>query len=116
VEVYVRYVRAHPLHFLFIARERAGGSPAIRQAIRREIGHFAAEMAADLGALNALPHLGSASRLMVTEIVVLMMLDFAVDILDVPAGRPEIEAELVDRLVRYLVVVFLGAQAWRDER
>jgi AcrR family transcriptional regulator len=116
VEVYVRYVRAHPLHFLFIARERAGGSPTIREAIRREIGHFAAEMAADLGALNVLPHLGSVSRLMVAEIVVQMMLDFAADILDVPIGRPEPEAELVDRLVRYLVVVFLGAQAWRDKR
>ncbi len=116
VEIYVQYVRAHPLHFLFIARERVGGSPVIREAIRREIGHFAAEMAADFGALNVLPHLGSDSRRMIAEIVVQMMLDVAADILDVRAGRPELEAELVERLVRYLVVVFLGAQAWRDQR
>ena len=116
VAIYVQYVRAHPLHFLFIARERAGGSPAIREALRREVGHFAAEMAADFGALNVLPHLGSASRLMIAEIIVQMMLDAAADILDVPAGRPELEGELVERLVRYLVVVLLGAQAWRDQR
>ena len=115
VEVYVAYVRAHPLHFLFVARERAGGSFVIREALRREIGHFAGEMASDFGALNVLPHLGSASRLMIAEIVVQMMLDAAVDVLDVPAGRPDLERELVHRLVRYLVVVFLGAQAYRDK-
>src|SRR5438445_653316 len=48
--------------------------------------------------------------------VVQPMLDAAVDILDVPSRRPELETELVDRFVRYLVVVFLGAQAWRDKR
>lgn len=114
IEVYVRYVRAHRLHFLFIARERVGGSPVIREAIRREIGHFAAEMSADFAALNVLPHLGSSSRLMIAEIVVQMMLEAAVEILDVPSARPELEAELVERLVRHLVVVFLGAQAWRE--
>jgi hypothetical protein len=72
-------------------------------------------MASDFGALNVLPHLGSASRLMIAEIVVQMMLDAAVDVLDVPAGRPDLERELVHRLVRYLVVVFLGAQAYRDK-
>jgi len=115
VEIYVRYVRAHPLHFRFIARERAGGPPTIREALRREISHFATEMAADFAALGFMAHLGSASRRMIAEIVVLMMLDAAVEILDVPIGRPELEHELVERLVRYLIVVFLGAQAWRDK-
>ena len=96
VEIYVQYVRAHPLHFRFIARERAGGSPTVREALRREIGHFAAEMSADFAALQ-------------------ITLDAAAEILDVPPGRPDIESELVDRLVRSLIVVLLGAQAWRDK-
>ena len=115
VEIYVQYVRAHPLHFRFIARERAGGSPTVREALRREIGHFAAEMAADFAALNFMPHLGSASRLMIAAIVVQITLDAAAEILDVPPGRPDVESELVDRLVRSLIVVLLGAQAWRDK-
>jgi AcrR family transcriptional regulator len=115
VDIYVRYVRAHELHFLFIARERAGGSATIREAIRREVGHFAAEMAADFAALGVLPHLSAAARLMVAEMVVRMMLDVAIEIIDLPPGRLELERELVERLVRYLVVVFLGAQAWRDK-
>jgi len=116
VEIYVQYVRAHPLHFRFIARERAGGSPTIREALRREIGHFAAEMAADFAALNLIPHVSAATRLMIAEIVVQITLDAAAEILDVPAGRPDVEQELVDRLVRYLIVVLLGAQAWRDSK
>jgi len=85
------------------------------EALRREIGHFAAEMSADFAALNFMPHLGSASRLMIAEIVVQITLDAAAEILDVPPGRPDIESELVDRLVRSLIVVLLGAQAWRDK-
>jgi TetR/AcrR family transcriptional regulator, fatty acid biosynthesis regulator len=115
VAIYVQYVRAHPLHFRFVARERAGGSTTIREALRHEISHFAAEMAADFAALGFMTHLGPASRRMIAEIVVQMMLDAAVEILDVPLGRPELEGELVDRLVRYLIVVFLGARAWRDK-
>ncbi len=100
---------------MFIARERAGGSRAIRDGIRREVGHFTAEMATDFGLLGVPPNLTPAAQLMIAEIVVLMMLDSAVDIIDLPPGKPGREAELVSRLVGYLVVVFLGAQAWREK-
>jgi TetR/AcrR family transcriptional regulator, fatty acid biosynthesis regulator len=114
VEIYVQYVRAHRLHFLFIARERAGGSPAIRAGIRREVGLFTAEMTADLGALGVMPNLGAEARLMIAEMIVQMMLEAAVDIIDLPSGKPDREAALVSRLVSYLVVVMLGARAWRE--
>jgi hypothetical protein len=39
-----------------------------------------------------------------------------VDILDLPAHRADLEAELVERLARQLVVVFIGARAWQDSR
>ena len=114
VEIYVQYVRAHRLHFLFISRERAGGSPAIRSGIRREVGQFTAEIAADFGALGLVPRLGPAAHLMIAEMIVQIMLEAAIDVIDLPTGNPEREAELVSRLVRYLVVVLLGAQAWRE--
>ena len=115
VEIYVQYVRAHRLHFLFISRERAGGSPVIREGIRREVGQFTAEMAADIGVLGIMPSLGAPARLMVAEMIVQMMLEAAIDVVDLPSGKPEREAELVSRLMRYLIVVLLGAQAWREK-
>jgi TetR/AcrR family transcriptional regulator, fatty acid biosynthesis regulator len=112
VDVYVRYVREHHSEFLFVSRERHGGSARVRQAIRREMGYFASEMAADLGALGVMPNLSAASRLMIAEIVVQIMVDAASDILDLPPDRPELERELIERFVRQLIVVFLGARAW----
>ena len=116
VEVYVRYVRENRPHFLFVIRERAGGSAAIREGIRREVAHVATEMAADFGSFGVMPNLSSASRLMMAQIVVQLMLAFAVDILDLPERRADLEAELVERLARQLVVVFIGARAWQDSR
>jgi len=114
VDVYVRYVREHGPDFLFVSRERHGGSARIREAIRREMGYFATEMAADLGALGVVPNLSPASRLMITEMVVQIMVDAASDILDLPRDRPELERELIERFVRQLIVVFLGGRAWRE--
>ena len=114
VDVYVQYVRAHRSEFIFVSRERHGGSARIREAIRREMGYFAAEMASDLGTLGVLPNLSAASRLMIAEIVVQIMVDAASDILDLPPGRPDVERDLIERFVRQLIVVFLGARAWRD--
>ena len=114
VEIYVRYVREHPSAFGFIARERAGGSPRIRDAIRREMRYFASEMAADLTALNVLSNMSPSSRLMVAQLVVDIMVDAAAEILDQPDPRPDVERELVDRYVRRLLIVFLGARAWKE--
>jgi AcrR family transcriptional regulator len=114
VEVYVRYVLANRATYLFVVRERAGGSAIIREAIRREISHFASEMAADFADFRVFPHLSPISQLMIAQIVVEMMLAAAADILDLPPGRDDLEAELIERLKRHLIVVLLGTRAWRD--
>ena len=116
VEVYVRYVLKNRANFLFVVRERAGGSAIFREAIRREISHFASEMAADFADFGFFPHLSRISQLMTAQIVVEMMLAAAVDILDLPPGRDDLEAELVERLKRHLIVVLLGTRAWRDPK
>jgi TetR/AcrR family transcriptional regulator, fatty acid biosynthesis regulator len=114
VGVYVHYVRAHQPEFLFVSRERHGGSARVREAIRREVAAFANEMASDFGALGVLPNLAAGSRLMIAEMVVQLMVNAASDVLDLPPGRADLERDLVDRLVRQLIVVFLGARAWRE--
>jgi TetR/AcrR family transcriptional regulator, fatty acid biosynthesis regulator len=115
VLVYKRYVEDNRLQFLFIAGERAGGSPLIREAIRREVTHFTSEMAQDLRGLNAFPGLSIASLQMICGLVVNSMLNAAIDILDLPPNQPQQERELVDNFVRQLRVIFLGAQRWKEK-
>jgi TetR/AcrR family transcriptional regulator, fatty acid biosynthesis regulator len=113
VLAYKKYVEDNRLQFLFVAGERAGGSPVIREAIRREVTHFTNEMAQDLRALNALPGLGMPDLQMICGLVVNAMLNAAIDILDLPPQRPELEAELVENFVKQMRVIFLGARQWR---
>jgi AcrR family transcriptional regulator len=114
VLVYKKFVEDRSLVFRFLASERGGGSPVIRQAIRTEESHFASEMAQDLRALGTLPDLSSATLQMLCGLVVATMLNAASDILDLPKNRPKQEQELVDNFVRQLRLVFLGAARWRE--
>jgi AcrR family transcriptional regulator len=116
VQVYKRYVEDNRLQFLFIAGERAGGSPLIREAIRREVTHFTNEMAQDLRGLNAFPGLSTATLQMICGLVVNCMLNAAIDILDLPPNQPQQEQELVDNFVRQVRIIFLGAQRWKEKQ
>jgi len=114
VLIYQRFVASRSEVFRFIARERGGGSRAIRNAIRTEESHFASEMAQDLRALGTLPDLSSATLQMICGLIVTTMLNAASDILDVPSGRPKQEQELLENFVRQLRVILLGASRWRE--
>ncbi len=114
VQIYRRFVAERSEVFRFIARERGGGSRAIRNAIRTEESHFGSEMAQDLRTLGTLPELSSATLQMICGLVVTTMLNAASDILDLPAGRNQQEKELIENFVRQLRVIFLGASRWRD--
>jgi len=116
VRIYQGYLAEHPREFLFVASERSGGSPVIRAAVRREIDHFANEMAHDLRELRYFPHLSIETLQMLCGVVVNLMLSAVADILDLPPGQPRAEEELLDNFVRQLRLVFLGAAAWREER
>jgi AcrR family transcriptional regulator len=115
VLAYQRYVEDNRLQFLFVAGERAGGSPVIREAIRREVTHFTNEMAQDLRALNAIPGLSITSLQMICGLVVNSMLNAAIDILDLPPKRPDLEQELVENFVQQMRLIFLGARQWREK-
>jgi TetR/AcrR family transcriptional regulator, fatty acid biosynthesis regulator len=114
VQIYKQFVEEHRLHIMFMAGERWGGSPLIRRAIRYEVQHFATEMAQDLRDLNLLPGLSMPTLQMICGLVVNTMLNAATDILDLPPDQPQVEVELVDKVVRQLGVIFLGAANWSD--
>jgi AcrR family transcriptional regulator len=115
VRIYQSYLAEHPREFLFVASERSGGSPVIRAAVRREVDHFANEMAQDLRELRYFPHLSLETLQMICGVVVKVMLSAVGDILDLPPGHSHAEQELLDTFVRQLRLIFLGAAAWRDD-
>lgn len=116
VMIYRDYLAENRLNFLFVASERTGGSPVIRSAIRAEVNHFTNEMAQDLRTLNFFPDLSTASLQMICGLVVNTMLNACTDILDLPAGQPQAERELLDNFVHQLRLIFLGALQWRDSK
>ena len=116
VRIYQSYLAEHPRQFLFVASERSGGSPVIRAAVRREVDHFANEMAQDLRELKYLPHLSMETLQLLCGLVVKVMLSAVADILDLPPNQPRVEQELVDNFVRQLRLIFLGASVWRQDR
>ncbi|MFN7782662.1 MAG: TetR family transcriptional regulator [Lysobacterales bacterium] len=116
VVIFRTYVQQHRAHFLFIASERGGGAPVIRQAIRTEEGHFAQEMAQDMRRLNLMPGLDANTLALLCRLVVATVINAINDILDLPPGNSQAEREQQQELTRQLRMIFLGAQRWREER
>jgi TetR/AcrR family transcriptional regulator, fatty acid biosynthesis regulator len=115
VKVYVDYVKANRLQFMFIASERSGGSRVLRLAIRNDVTHFTNEMAQDFRALGLYRELPTARLQMVCGLIVMTMLAAATDILDLPPGQSLLEREMEQNFVRQLQVILLGAGQWREK-
>lgn len=115
VQVYQAYVKQNRLQFMFISGERSGGSRLLRLAIRNDINHFTNEMAQDFRLLGVYKDLSTASLQMVCGLIVNSMLAVAIDILDLPAEQPLLEAEMTENFVKQMRVVLLGAAEWKEE-
>lgn len=113
VELLVKHVHAHRQHFGFIARERYGGYASLREAIRREIRLFAAELSTDLARFPLLDRWATEDLQMLASLMVNAMVSIAEDILDAPQ-RPDAEADIIRRAEKQLVFMTLGIPAWRS--
>ena len=111
---YMRYVEEHPKYFLVASGERHGGSPVIREAIRRDLELFSREMAEDTEALNLFPDLSAATLLNVSRMVIDTTLSAASEILDLPPGNRRLRKQMADAYVQQLRILFLGASQWHD--
>jgi AcrR family transcriptional regulator len=113
--VFKKYVEEHPRYFLVASGERHGGLPAMREAIRAEIGRFVEEMAQDIHSLKLTPNLSLATTRNVCDLTINMMLSAASEILDWPKDDKRMQKEKTEAYVQQLRIVFLGASTWRDE-
>jgi AcrR family transcriptional regulator len=114
VQILVRHVHEHRLHFLFIARERFGGVGALRQAIGTEIRLFTSELATDLARFPYLNAWSTEDLQMMAGLMVHLMVSTAEEILDVPVASAEIEDEIIRRVEKQLRLVAVAAPHWRS--
>jgi AcrR family transcriptional regulator len=114
VEILVRHVHAHRLHFRFVARERSSGMPVLRQAIRAEIRLFSSELATDLARFPFLDRWSTEDLGVLATLIVNTMVSIAEEIVDAPAARPEAEREIVRRAEKQLLLIALGVPQWRS--
>ena len=114
VAILVRNVRERRAHFFFIARERVGGLPAVREAIRHELGLFERELATDVARLPGVREWTADDLRVLSNLIVGAMVETAEAIITAPPGRPDIEREIVRTAERQLRMVVIGAANWRS--
>jgi AcrR family transcriptional regulator len=114
VEVLVRHVHAHGLHFRFIARERYSGVAALRRAIRAEIRLFSSELATDLARRPQLDRWSVADLHMIAALIVNAMISTAEAILDATGDSAAAEAEIIHTAEKQLRLVMLGVPHWNS--
>jgi AcrR family transcriptional regulator len=114
VAILVRNVRDRREHFLFIARERVSGLPAVREAIRHELGLFERELATDVARLPGVQHWSPDDLRVLANLIVGSMVETAEAVMTAPPGRPDIEREVVRTAELQLRMVVVGAANWKS--
>lgn len=114
VEILVRHVHQHRLHFTFIARERFSGVAPIRHAIRTEIRLFASDLATDLVRFPYMKEWSSEDLHVMAGLIVNAMVSIVEAILDAPANSPAAEQEVRRIAEKQLRMVVLAAPAWNS--
>lgn len=116
VEVLVEHVHAQRAHFHFIARERFGGVPAVREAIGHQLQLFERELATDLARLPTMDTWSSEDLRVLANLIVHAMVATVEQLLAAPANRPDLEQEIMRTARRQLQMIIVGAASWGNPR
>ncbi len=112
VDFYMDNVRESPALFRFMAQSLTGGSPAMRQAIRLELGHFAKEMVMDLNSLRVLSDMSAVDLDMLGHLVITTVSSVTTELLDLPEDRENLVSEIRERTIKQVRLIFIGAGGW----
>ncbi|MER5256636.1 MULTISPECIES: TetR family transcriptional regulator [unclassified Streptomyces] len=113
VELIVAYVRTHPAHVRFIAREQHGGVQAVRSAIGDQLTLFAQEVKGQFAREPESAGWDEDDLLMLARMYVDHMVMTASALLEAAPGTEEQVAASARRQLR---LVSLGRRHWLDER
>ena len=115
VNFYIEHVQKEPALFRFMAQSVTGGSPAMREAMRNEMGHFAKEMVMDLSRLGILPSLSAADMDVLSHLVIQTVFGTTTEVVDLPPNSESMIAAIRDRCIKQVRLIFLGAAGWDTE-
>lgn len=113
-DVLVEAVKQNKAHFAFAARERHGGSEAVRTAIRHELELFVSELAVVLARLPNIENWSTADVHMVARLFVRNMVANAEEIAEMPDGRPDLESQIKEGARRQMRLIVIGFRDWRS--
>lgn len=112
VAAIARYVREHPTHIRFVARERHGGVPAVRAAIGRELDRFADEVAQALAADDQSAGWSPEDMRMLGQLYVDHVVMTASAFLDAALGEGPDEETVARTARRQLLLISTGRRHW----
>lgn len=113
VELFAHYVRDNRLLFQFVVKERYSGSPAMREAIHRQIGLITDDLAADLARLDEFRRIDDEDLKMIAELVVNTIIALSERILNA-APSDDQQSALMDRAEKQIRLIFMGVGLWRS--
>jgi AcrR family transcriptional regulator len=113
-DVLIDAVKQNRDHFAFVARERLGGSAAVRAAIQHELELFISELAVFLARVPQLAQWSGDDVTMVAGLFVRNMVYRAEQVVDTPVGRTDLEEEIKRKARREMLMIVLGFEDWRS--
>lgn len=113
-EILVEAVEQNKAHFGFVSRERVGGSPAVRQAIHRELDLFVTELAVVLARLPPIETWTIDDVRMASRLFVRNMVSNVEQIVDMPDGRHDLEEQIKNGMRREMRLIVIGFRDWRS--
>lgn len=113
-EILVDAVKQNKADFAFVARERVGGSEVVRRAIGHELDLFVSELAVVLARLPNIENWSADDVQMVSRLFVRNMVANAEEVVEMPEGRPDLEARIREGARRQMRLIVLGFKDWRS--
>ena len=100
--------------FAFVSRERVGGTEVVRDAIRHELDLFVSELAVALARLPNIETWSADDVQMVSRLFVRNMVANAEEVIEMPAGRLDLEERIREGARRQMRLIVLGFRDWRS--
>jgi len=114
IDILITSVKENREHFTFVGRERLGGSAPVRDAIQRELELFVSETAVAIRVLPVVSTWTIDDVMTLSGLFVRNMVFRAEQVLAMPAGRADLEADLKRKMRREMLMIVFGVVNWHS--
>lgn len=114
IDILAATVKENREHFAFVARERLGGSAPVREAIQRELELFITETAVAIRVLPVVSTWSIDDVMALSGLFVRNMVFRAEQLIALPDGRSDLEADLKRKARREMLMIVFGVANWRS--